>query len=54
MSKGSLLGEKLFLQIIGIKTTRVKLGYGNFITIDWGKDIVTNKETKKRFILRGI
>lgn len=48
LSKGTKLAEKLFSQIIGIKTTRAKLGYGSFITIDWGKDIITHKETKRK------
>lgn len=46
--KGTKLAEQLFSQIIGMKTTRAKLGYGSFITMDWGRDITTYKKTKKR------
>lgn len=48
MSEGTVLGMKLFSQLKGIKTTRVKLGYGSFITMDWGKDIITYKKTKTK------
>lgn len=48
MSEGIRLGMKLFSELIGIKTTRVKLGHGSFITIDWGKDIITHKKTNTK------
>lgn len=47
MSEGTKLAEQLFSQIIGMKTTRAKLGYGSFITIDWGKDITEKFKTKR-------
>ncbi|MGL4348019.1 MAG: hypothetical protein ACRCSV_00970 [Chlamydiales bacterium] len=46
MSKGTDLAQQLFSQIIGMKITRSKLGYGSFITIDWGKDIIEELKTK--------
>lgn len=49
MSEGITLGMKLFLELIGIKTTRVKLGHGSFITIDWGK----NSDASHLYHLKG-
>lgn len=46
MSKGIDLAQQLFSQIIGMKITRSKLGYGSFITMDWGKDIIEELKTK--------
>lgn len=46
MSKGTDLAKQLFSEIIGMKMTRSKLGYGSFITMDWGKDKVEEFKTK--------
>lgn len=45
-SKGTELAEQLLSQIIGMRITRSKLGYGSFITMDWGNDIVEELKTK--------
>lgn len=46
MSKGTELAEQLLSQIIGMRITRSKLGYGSFITMDWGNDIVEELKAK--------
>lgn len=39
MNSGTELAHSLFQKISGIKPTRVKLGHGSFITMDFGRDI---------------
>ncbi|OGN63859.1 MAG: hypothetical protein A3E80_03060 [Chlamydiae bacterium RIFCSPHIGHO2_12_FULL_49_9] len=39
--------QKLFRQIVGMKPTRVKLGFGSFVTMDFGKDIPEEVKTKQ-------
>ncbi len=39
--------QKLFRQIVGMKPTRVKLGFGSFITMDFGKDIPEEVKTRQ-------
>lgn len=39
--------QKLFQQIVGKKPTRVKLGFGSFITMDFGKDIPEEVKTRQ-------
>lgn len=39
--------QDFFEQIIGMKPTRVKLGFGSFITIDFGKDIPEEVKTRQ-------
>lgn len=46
MSKGTDLAKELLSQVVGKRITRSKLGYGSFITIDWGKDIIEEFKTK--------
>lgn len=39
--------QKIFRQIVGMKPTRVKLGFGSFITMDFGKDIPEEVKTRQ-------
>ena len=45
--KGREFGESVFAPIIGVSTTRAELGYGTFITIHWGKNVVEEMTTKR-------
>src|SRR4051794_20956784 len=47
MSDSKTAIQKLFRQIVGIKPTRVKLGFGSFITIDFGRDIPEEVKTRQ-------
>lgn len=40
------LAKNLFQKIIGLKPTRVKLGHGSFITMDFGRDIPEQVKTR--------
>jgi hypothetical protein len=46
MNKDLLFAEQIFQGVLGKKPTRVKTGYGSFITIDFGKDITTQIKTR--------
>lgn len=46
MNSGIKTAEILFQQILGMTPTRITLGHGSFITIDFGRDII--KEFKTR------
>lgn len=50
MKKDFLFAEHLFQDVLGKKPTRVKAGYGSFITIDFGKDIPKELKTRKGII----
>jgi len=39
--------KNTFAKIIGLKARNVLLGYGSFITMDFGKDIIIEVETNK-------
>ncbi len=41
------LAQELLNKIIGLRPTRVKLGYGSFITIDLGRDIAEEIKTRQ-------
>lgn len=49
MTSGINLSKNLFQKILGVKPTRVKLGYGSFITFDFGRDIPEQIKTKTGF-----
>jgi hypothetical protein len=44
--------QKLFQQVVGMKPTRVKLGFGSFITMDFGKDIPEEVKTRQGIQVR--
>ncbi len=46
MKKGEKLAEELFKAVIG-QAPRIKLGYGSFLTLDFGKDIAEELLTRK-------
>lgn len=47
MTDGKIVANCLFQQIVNIKPTRAKLGYGSFVTIDFGKDIPEEVKTRQ-------
>ncbi|HLB52238.1 MAG TPA: hypothetical protein VJK48_00830 [Chlamydiales bacterium] len=47
MTDGKTAIQEFFRQIIGMKPTRVKLGFGSFITMDFGKDIPEEVKTRQ-------
>lgn len=46
MTKGKSLAEQLLGQIVGLVPTRVKLGHGSFVTLDFGRDIPSQINTR--------
>ncbi|MDE3045720.1 MAG: hypothetical protein KGJ02_03655 [Verrucomicrobiota bacterium] len=46
MKNGTQLASSLFEKILETKPTRVKQGYGSFITMDFGKDIAKPLKTR--------
>lgn len=52
MIDGKAVASKLFLQIMQMKPTRVKLGFGSFITIDFGRDISEEVKTRQGMQIR--
>jgi len=46
MNSGTELAHSLFQKISGIKPTRIKLGHGSFITMDFGRDIPQEIKTR--------
>jgi len=46
-SDGINFANELFFQLVGEKTRNVKLGYGSFITIDFGKETTVEVRTNK-------
>lgn len=46
MNSGTELAHSLFQKILGMKPTRVKLGHGSFITMDFGRDIPQEMKTR--------
>lgn len=47
MKDGKRLAADYFSQLVGKKARNVQLGYGSFITIDFGKDLLVEVKTKK-------
>lgn len=47
MTDGKTVAQRLFLQIVQMKPTRVKLGFGSFVTIDFGRDIPEEVKTRQ-------
>lgn len=47
MTDGKAIAQRLFLQIVQMKPTRVKLGFGSFVTIDFGRDIPEEIKTRQ-------
>jgi len=47
MTDSKTVARKLFLQILHMKPTRVKLGFGSFVTMDFGRDIPEKVKTKQ-------
>lgn len=43
---GKVLAQKLFKEVVGMIPTRVELGHGSFITIDFGRDIPSQIKTR--------
>lgn len=52
MNNGIELAKNLFQKIAGIKPTRVKLGHGSFITIDFGRDIPEQVKTRNGLVTK--
>lgn len=52
MKSGKKLAEELFQPLIGMES-RIRLGHGSFLTLDFGKEIieeVTTRNSKKTFV----
>lgn len=45
--KGLKFGNELFSQFVGETARNVKLGHGSFVTIDFGKDVAIEVQTRK-------
>lgn len=47
MTDGKTIAQSLLMQIVGMKPTRVKLGFGSFVTLDFGCDIPEEVKTRQ-------
>ncbi len=47
MTKGKDLANQLLQNIVNMQPSRVKLGYGSFITLDFGKDVEVEVKTRR-------
>lgn len=53
MLEGTELAKNLFSEIIGLEARNAQLGYGSFITIDFGENIIIKGKKASNDFERG-